>query len=117
MISKTQILKRTSKKRNPYIVETITLAKKKGELELAKKLSGPKSNYTKINIDQINDLKEDKILVVGKVLGLGGIQNKKTISALAFSKPALEKLKKADCKVLTIKETLEKQKIKDYKMI
>jgi len=117
MLSKTQITKRASKKRNPEIVETIKLARKKGELELAKRLSGPNSNYTKINVDQLNDIKEDKILIVGKVLGVGEITKKKHIIALGFSKQALEKLKKAGCETLTIKQALEKSKLKDFKII
>jgi large subunit ribosomal protein L18e len=117
MISKTQITKRTKKKRNPYLVETINLAKKKGELELAKKLSSPQSNYTKINIDQLNEVKEDKILVVGKVLGMGDIEKKKQVVALGFSKSAIEKLKKAGCETLYIKDKLEKGGLKDFKIL
>jgi len=116
MISKTQISKRTSRKRNPEIVETINLARKKGELELAKKLSSSNSNYTKINVDQLEEIKEDKILIVGKVLGQGNIKKKKQVVAIGFSKQALEKLKKAGCETFSIKEALEKNKIKDYKI-
>lgn len=116
MISKTQISKRLKKKTNPEIVETIELAKKKNLLELAKRLSGPKSNYTIINLDELNKLnelnklKENKIMIVGKVLGSGNIEKKISISALGFSNQAREKLKKAGCTIKTLKQEIEANK-------
>jgi len=107
MISKTQISKRTEKKKNPEIVETIMLAKKNDLLDLGKKLSAPKSQYKTINLNELNDVKEDKVLVVGKVLSLGEIEAKKSVSALGFSESAKEKLKKAGCDIKTIKKELE----------
>ena len=108
MISKTQISKRVKKKTNPELVETIELAKKNNLLELAKKLSSPKKFYKKINLDKINKLKEEKVLVVGKVLGDGEINKKIKIAALSFSDSAKEKLKKNGCAILTIKQAIEK---------
>ena len=110
MISKTQITKRTEKKQNPHIIETIALAKKNNLLELAKKLSSPKSNYTNINLEELNKIEENSIIVVGKVLGSGNINKKITISALAFSKQAHDKLKKAQCEIKTITEEITKNK-------
>ncbi len=110
MISKTQIDKRLQKKRNASIVETIQLAKKNDLLDLAKKLSAPSSQYVKINLDKLNEIKGDKILVVGKILGQGDINRKISISALGFSEQALEKLKKAGCDVKTIKQEIELNK-------
>lgn len=110
MISKTQISKRIKRKRNPELIETIELAKKNNLLELAKRLSGPKSNYTIINLDELNKLKENKIMIVGKVLGSGNIEKKISISALGFSEQAREKLKKAGCEIRTIKQEIEKNK-------
>lgn len=118
MISKTQISKRTQKKTNPNIVETIEIAKKNNLLDLAKKLSGPLSNYSKINVDEINRIKEGRLLIIGKVLGSGKIENKKTIIALSFSKQAYDKLKKANCEIKTIKEELKNNKdLKGVKVI
>lgn len=117
MISKTQIFKRTEKKTNPEIVETIELAKKNNLLDLAKKLSSPKRNYTAINLDELGEI-GDSILVVGKVLGNGNIKRKIKVSALFYSRSALEKLKKADCEVNTIKQELENNpKLKDVNII
>jgi ribosomal protein L18E len=110
MISKTQISKRTERKRNPELVETIELAKKNNLLDLAKKLSSPKSNYKSVNLSELSKIKEGKILVVGKVLGQGDLEVKKEVIALGFSGQAREKLKKAGCEIRTIREELEKNK-------
>jgi large subunit ribosomal protein L18e len=110
MISKTQISKRITRKRNPEIVETIILAKKNGLLDLAKKLSAPKSQYKTINLTELENAKSDKVLVVGKVLGSGDINKKLTVSAFGFSEQAREKLKKAGCEIKQIREEIEKNK-------
>lgn len=110
MISKTQIFKRTEKKRNPEIVDAVITARKKNFLELAKKLSAPRSQYKAINLDELNNYKENKVIIVGKVLGTGDITKKMTIIALAFSESAKEKLKKADCVTKTIAQFLESYK-------
>ena len=117
MISKTQLSKRVKRKRNPELVETINLAKKHNYLELAKKLSSSTRKQTRINLDQLDELKENKIIAVGKVLGQGKIIKKKSIAALAFSKQALEKLKKTGCEATSIKQQLEKGKLKDVKIV
>ncbi len=118
ILSKTQIAKRTEKKRNPEIIETIIIAKKNNLLDLAKKLSSPNSNYTAINLDEINKMPQDTFLIVGKVLGSGNITKKITIAALGFSKQAREKLKKAQCEIKTIQEMIEKNKtLKEVKII
>ena len=108
MISKTQINKRKLKKRNPELVETINLANKNRLLELGKRLSGPLSLYTKINLEDLEKIKGNNILVVGKVLGQGDINKKMKIIALGFSESAKEKLKRAGCEIKTIKQELEK---------
>lgn len=108
MISKTQISKRTKRKTNPELVETIELAKKNNLLDLGKKLSGPTRKQVKINLEDLNKLKESKFLVVGKILGKGKINKKIKIAALGFSEQAKEKLKKADCKIFTVKQGIEK---------
>jgi len=110
MISKTQINKRLQKKRNIEIVETVHLAKKHNLLDLAKKLSAPASQYIKINLDKLNEIKGDKVLIVGKILGQGDINRKFSVSALGFSEQAREKLKKAGCDVKTIKQEIELNK-------
>ncbi len=110
MISKTKISKRIKRKTNPELVETIELAKKNNLLDLAKKLSGPTRLQSKVNLEDLKKIKEDKILVVGKVLGDGQIERKISIAALGFSKSAFEKLKKKGCETRTIKQEIEKNK-------
>ena len=109
-ISKTKINKRQKRKTNPELVKTIELAKKNNLLELAKKLSGPTRLQSKTNLDTLNKIKEDKIMVLGKVLGSGDINKKITISALSFSESAIEKLKKKGCEFKTIRQEIEKNK-------
>ena len=110
MISKTKISKRAKRKTNPELVETIELAKKNNLLELGKKLSGPTRLQKKINLDKLNKLKENKVIIVGKVLGNGEINKKISVSALGFSEQARNKLKKAGCEIFTIKQAIEKNK-------
>ncbi len=107
-ITKTQLSKRIKKKTNPELVETIKLAKKNNLLELGKRLSKPTRLQKKINLDELNKLKEEKVLIVGKVLSKGEINKKMKIAALGFSEKAKEKLEKAGCKIFTIKHAIEK---------
>jgi len=109
-ISKTKISKRTEKKRNPEIIALIDLAKKNDLLVLAKRLSGPQSQYSQINVSELGKVDESKVLVVGKVLGSGDVEKKIEISALGFSKGAVEKLKKAGCEMKSIKEFINSNK-------
>ena len=106
-ISKTKISKRIKKKTNSGLVETINLAKKNNQLELAKKLLKPTRLQSKISIDKLNKLKESKIIVIGKVLGQGEIKRKIEIAALGFSEQAKYKLNKSGSKIMTIKQAIE----------
>jgi large subunit ribosomal protein L18e len=108
MISKTQISKRISRKTNSELVQTAELAKKNNHLALAKKITTPSKKQIKTNLDSLNEIKEEKIIFPGKVLGQGNIKRKISIYALGFSKEAKEKLKKAGCEFRTIKEEIEK---------
>lgn len=110
MISKTQIAKRTKKKRNMELVRTIELAKKNNLLDLAKRLTGPTRQQTSINLRELNDVEEKSVVVVGRVLGQGEIEKKMTIAALGFSEQAKEKLKKHGCEIKTIKQEIESNK-------
>ena len=110
MISKTRINKKIKRKRNPEIIETINLARKKNFLELANKLARPVRLYKKVNLDELEKIDKEKIMVIGKILGSGNINKKIEISALGFSKQAIEKLKKADCKIIKIKDLIKNNK-------
>jgi large subunit ribosomal protein L18e len=118
MISKTKINQRMRKKTNPQLVDTIFLAKKNNNLELAKKLSVPTRQRMIVNLTDLNEIKENKIIVPGKVLGTGEMSKKLDILALSYSEQAREKLKKAGCEIKLIKEGLEKNpKLTGYKII
>ena len=118
MITKTKINKRKRKKTNPEIVKTAELAKKNNHLELAKKLTMPKRLYKKINLEELNKLESKKVLIVGKVLGVGEINKKIDVSALGFSKQAKEKLEKNKSKTNTILQELEQDpKLEGVKII
>ncbi len=107
MISKTKIQRKSKKKTNPELVKTILLAKKNNHLKLANKLSGPTRQQARINLSELSEIKENNILVPGKILGEGDIKKKIKISALGFSKQARDKLKKAGCETRTIKQEIE----------
>ena len=86
------------------------MAKNEGLLDLSKKLTAPASQYLKINLDKLDEVKGDKIMVVGKILGQGEVSKKIKVSALGFSEGAREKLVKAGCEIKTIKEEIESNK-------
>jgi len=111
-ISKTSISKKTKRKTNSYLVETINLAKKNNLMELAKKLSRPARLQVKVNLEELDkEVKEnEKIIIPGKILGNGNIKKKITICALTFSDGALTKLKKAGCETKTIIKEIEENK-------
>lgn len=108
MISKTKITKRTENKRNPEIIEIINIAKKNNLLNLAKKLSAPRSQYKIINLDELEKIDSDNILVIGKILGSGNINKKIKIAAIGFSGQAKEKLLKNKSDIQSIKMLLKK---------
>jgi len=100
------------KKRNPILVDTIMQAKKANNLELAKRLSMSTRKQISVNLGELNQIKEDKIVVVGRVLGGGEIKRKMTIYALGFSNQAKEKLKKSGCEIKTIKQAIGEKGVK-----
>ena len=62
--------------------------------------------------------RENKILILGKVLGEGQINKKISIIALNFSKSAIEKLKEKKCEIKTIfEELITNPKLKNIKII
>lgn len=111
MISKTKIGKRTRKKTNSEIVETLNAAKKnRAWMKVAQTISSSARNYSSVNLKKIDDeCKEgDTVLVVGKVLGSGGMDKKLRVCALSFSESAREKLKEKKCEIVTILEEIRK---------
>ena len=54
----------------------------------------------------------DNVVVPGKVLSSGAIKHKINISAMEYSESALKSLREADCKILSIKEMLNSEKVR-----
>jgi large subunit ribosomal protein L18e len=118
MISKTKINKRMKNKRNPTLAEAIFIAKKNNNLDLAKKLSRSTRKHAAINLSELSELKEDKVIIVGRILGGGEIKKKMSVYALGFSSQAKEKLAKAGCETKTIYEEIKKNpKLSGVKVI
>jgi len=110
--SKTKIKRQMSRKTNLELVKTIIAAKKnKSWLKIAEILSGPRKKRRNTNLGEINKKIKGKeaLIVPGKVLSQGEINNKKIkIIAMDFSEKAKEKLLKSGCKISTILEEIEK---------
>ena len=81
-------------------------------LDIAARLSKPRRKRVSVNLWKINALSgifENKILLVpGKVLGTGQIENKVRVAALEFSLNAETKIKKAGGELFTIDKLLKK---------
>jgi ribosomal protein L18E len=91
---------------DPSLVETIIKLKKTNPI-VAKKLARPKRRWSEVNLKEIDMVKGD-VLVAGKVLSAGGLDNAKKIVAWSASIKALDKIKEANGTFVTIKDELEK---------
>jgi large subunit ribosomal protein L18e len=112
-LSKTKIKNRASRKTNPALKNIIALAtKNKSWNPLAKKLSGSTQAHTSINLDELDEkLKDgDKAIIAGKVLSKGELTKKVTLSALAYSEAAKEKLDKAKIPLNDLEDEINKNK-------
>lgn len=110
-ISKTKIKKKSRKKSNLELINTIKLARKNPAwLKLAHILSGPTRNKAHINLSQIdkNAAAGDTFVIPGKILSQGELTKKVRICALSFSQSALEKIKKTNSEAVTILEEIKK---------
>ena len=110
MKSNTKISKQTEKKTNSELIKIINLAKKnKNWKEVAEILSGPTRKLASINLSEINDGAEERdiIIIPSKVLSMGAINKKIKISALKFSRGAIEKLKENKINFNTIEEEIK----------
>ena len=107
--SKTKIEKQLKKKTNSQLVRTIIAAKKNNKwLEIAGILASPRKNQPIINLQEISNIKDEKILVItGKVLSQGELNKKRKIVALNFSEKAKEKILKSGGEALSILEEIK----------
>jgi len=93
---------RTKRKTNPRINKLIKdflkgIARENSApiwRDIAKRLEKPRRNYATVNLSKINrySCANDTILVPGKVLSAGTLENPITVAALGFSKKAFEKI-------------------------
>lgn len=106
---------RTYEKTNPRLVNLITRLKEEGRSQeahiwrdIATKLESSASRYAEVNISKINRyaIEGETILVPGKVLGTGTLQQPVKIAALNFSKSAMGKILQANGSYMTIEELL-----------
>lgn len=106
MLSKTKIKQRKNKKTNSSLAKLITLAEKKGHLEIAGLLARPNRIQIKANLSKIAELGSE-IIVPGKVLGSGNLHKKVKIIALSISQEAKAKLEKAGGEYISLHNALE----------
>ncbi|HUC38996.1 MAG TPA: 50S ribosomal protein L18e [Candidatus Acidoferrum sp.] len=76
-------------------------------------LSVPARKRVSVNIYKINKYSKegDNVIVPGKVLSVGAMDHKINITALEYSKSAMEQLHMAGCKVLALKEMIAQKKV------
>ncbi|MDE1810721.1 MAG: 50S ribosomal protein L18e [Candidatus Micrarchaeota archaeon] len=66
-----------------------------------------------VNLYKVNENTEEgaNVIVPGKVLSIGPMDHKVTISAIEFSAQALAALKEANCKIVPLREMTKAQKV------
>ena len=103
-------------KTNPRLVKLVQDLKTKSREEgvaiwkdVAKRLERPTRNYAEVNVGHINRhvLKDETVLVPGKVLGSGMLDHPVAIVALDFSLSARDKITNVKGKCLTIEQLME----------
>jgi large subunit ribosomal protein L18e len=116
-ISKTKIEKRLQGKSNPILVRTIIQLKKTNP-EVAKLLALPKKKAVEFNLESLNNVKEDKVLVPGKILSSGKLTKKMKIVAWSISEKAEERLKDSKSEFISIVDEMKKNpELKDLKLL
>ncbi|WP_067052595.1 50S ribosomal protein L18e [Methanofollis ethanolicus] len=105
--------KGTYQKTNPRLSYLVALLKETARENdakvwrvIAQNLEAPSNNYAEVNIGKINRYAQDgeTILVPGKVLGSGVLNQKVSVAALNFSESAIGKITGLDGSCMTIEE-------------
>ena len=90
----------------------LELAKTKSRFwkAIAEKLARPRRKRVAVNVSKINRIAKngDKVVVPGKVLGMGVIEKKVSVIAYDFSEKAKRKIEKAGGKAILIEEMLKR---------
>ncbi|MBR9680491.1 MAG: 50S ribosomal protein L18e [Candidatus Altiarchaeota archaeon] len=119
-------LRKRIKKRNfteeriNSLLKDLSRSKVKFWEAVAKKLSTPRSNRVAVNLSKLERFVGDdfELLVPGKVLGVGNLSKKVTISAYAFSSSAADKIEAAGGTIKTIEESRkDNSQAKKIKMV
>jgi len=104
---------RIIEKTNPRLTSLISLLKNKGReneakiwREIANRLETPNRNYAEVNLSKINRYAQngETIIVPGKVLGSGVLEQSVKVAALNFSASASEKIRDANGACMSIEE-------------
>jgi large subunit ribosomal protein L18e len=106
---------RIVEKTNPRLTTLILLLKNKSReneakiwREIASRLETPNRNYAEVNLSKINRYAQngETIIVPGKVLGSGVLEQSVKIAALNFSASATSKIRDAKGQCMTIEQLI-----------
>jgi large subunit ribosomal protein L18e len=101
---------------NPQLKELITELERMARQhhapiwrKVAELLSRSKRSRVIVNVAELmrNTAEGEKIVIPGKVLGAGTTHHGLTVAAFGFSPHAKQKLEKADCKCISIRDLLK----------
>lgn len=76
--------------------------------------SKPRRQRVSVNLDRLDRIAKegDYILIPGKVLSTGSISKRFTVSAIEYSGSAAEKLSKAGCRHVPVREMLSRKEVR-----
>ncbi len=96
------------------LISTLKKMDKPIAKRVAKDLERPRRIRRVVNLFKIDKYANegDIVIVPGKVLGVGDLTKKITISALSYSKSALEKIKASGSKVIPLEEGVKQKGVK-----
>jgi len=108
-------MKRPVNKTNPRTTGLISTLKETSRdnganiwREIAKRLEAPNKNYAEVNVSKINRYAQEGeiLLVPGKVLGSGVLDQQVSVAALSFSESAESKITGAKGTCMTIEDLI-----------
>lgn len=104
----------TNPLRRRLVRQLIKLSRKEGRRvwrRVAEELARPRRNRRAVNISRINrHVRESEVAVVpGRVLGAGMLERPVTVIAESFTLTAIEKIRKAGGKPITIRQLVESE--------
>ena len=108
--------KTAEKKSNPRLTALIVTLKDASRVneakiwrEIASRLETPNRNYAEVNLSKINRYAQngETIIVPGKVLGSGVLEQSVKVAALNFSASATSKIRDAKGQCMTIEQLIQ----------